>query len=244
MPKASDWTREIMADHVSLKEAAEIFRTSYDTLNRRISDGLMPEAVKVGSGRGKWLIRSDDLRAIADRENWALDLRQEPATLDAQASPEALPYALAEAVREALGLDSTFKTERDRTEQLREYAHQLALEKATLVAETSAAATMAESTIRGLEAAREATRRRLDQMVSDLEQERSERSRGVADLAAVKASLTRTEAILETERTAADRERARLVTAEQRLIDQTEDLAAAHQAMGWWGRRRYKNLRT
>ena len=58
---------------VTLKDAADRFGVSYDTLRRRVSDGQMPEAIKVD---GVTHLPEALLTQISEREGWQiLDLR-------------------------------------------------------------------------------------------------------------------------------------------------------------------------
>ena len=61
----------LRSDQMGLREAAEYFGVSVDTLRRRIKDELLPEAELVAGQFGNtWVLPSEELDAIGEREGW------------------------------------------------------------------------------------------------------------------------------------------------------------------------------
>ncbi len=64
----------IAADHIGLREAAEMFGVSVDTLRRRIRDNQLDEAQLVqGPFGATWVLPRSLLAAIAAREHWEIE---------------------------------------------------------------------------------------------------------------------------------------------------------------------------
>ncbi len=73
---------KISADQIGLRDAAEVFGVSIDTLRRRIRDNQLDEALLVqGPFGATWVLPRDALTEIAAREQWEL--------MDAEVSREA-----------------------------------------------------------------------------------------------------------------------------------------------------------
>ncbi len=74
----------ISADQIGLREAADMFGVSVDTLRRRIRDNQLDEAQLVqGPFGATWVLPSESLAVIAARENWEVgEERVERAPLD------------------------------------------------------------------------------------------------------------------------------------------------------------------
>ena len=69
---------------VALRDASELLGVSLTQLKQRIEDGRLPEAVK--DGNGSFVIDRAQLGAIAQREGWVIDLRDEGAPASAEFS--------------------------------------------------------------------------------------------------------------------------------------------------------------
>ncbi len=81
LPSLGDMTK-ISADQIGLRDAAEVFGVSIDTLRRRIRDNQLDEALLVqGPFGATWVLPRNSLTEIAAREQWEL--------LDVEVSREA-----------------------------------------------------------------------------------------------------------------------------------------------------------
>ncbi len=78
----------IAVDQIGLRDAADVFGVSIDTLRRRIRDNQMDEALLVqGPFGATWVLPRAEIGAIAEREGWSLD------EMDGLEESEAAPSA-------------------------------------------------------------------------------------------------------------------------------------------------------
>lgn len=78
----------IAADHIGLREAAEMFGVSVDTLRRRIRDNQLDEAQLVqGPFGATWVLPRSSLAAIAVREHWDIETDSAGSGVSREAGP-------------------------------------------------------------------------------------------------------------------------------------------------------------
>jgi len=194
-----------VGESLSLREAAEVFGVSVDTLRRRIKDDRLPEVESVqGQYGSEYRLPISSLKAVSEREGWAIGVVDADSTAaDPMQTPaQAVGIGIPEEILDRL-----------------------------LAAEGSAAGSAAElnaaqDRLRGLEA-------QLHQARNDLEHERSESERLRADLA--ESAKTEAVATARTEEVKAriadlEREVARATENQAELELARETSAAATQA--------------
>ncbi|MCP4227436.1 MAG: hypothetical protein GY773_29170 [Actinomycetia bacterium] len=167
------------ADLLEIDHAAEAFGVSRETLLQRLDGGGLPEAVKQDGG---WTVPTEALNAIAEREGWALDLTSSSPPRKLAARPEKLDHYVNEsmAAHAAVVLAKTQATAA--RAEARDLARQLTHLTSELEAETEArrqaaeALSTAEKAQAVLERDRAVADGRADELRSQIEQERVERS--------------------------------------------------------------------
>ena len=202
---------------VALYEAAELLGVSVNQLNRRIDAGDLPEATETESGA--FVIDFDELEAIADREGWIIDLRES----GDEPSPE-----FSEMLEGMLGLGQQLITETS--------ARQVAEAELERANDDLLAARHKSLELEGVIEELEAENVRVGKDLQD-----SQATTLVSDALAKE----RFETILDLQ---AGIEQARLD--HQLELDHHRELEgdlhdrieAAQASMGWWSRRRYRNL--
>ncbi len=202
---------------VALHEAADLLGVSVDQLNRRIEAGNLPEATETESGA--FVIEFDELEAIADREDWIIDLRE----AGDQPSPE-----FSEMLEQLLGVSQQLITETS----MRKVA-EAGLERANEDLEVARCKSVElEGVIEELEAENVRTGKDLEdalatgQVNGALSKERFET---ILDLqAGVEQSRLDHQTELEHHR--------------HQQRDLRDRIEAAQASMGWWSRRRYRKF--
>ena len=167
------------AELLEIDHAAEAFGVSKETLLRRLDGGGLPEAVRQN---GNWSLPTGALNAIAEREGWPLDLTTDNPTRKLAARPEKLDHYVNEtmAAHAAVVLAKTQATAaraeaRDLNQHVMDLTNEL---EAEMEARQKALAdlSVAEKAQAVLERDRAVADARADELRSQLEQERVERS--------------------------------------------------------------------
>jgi hypothetical protein len=257
----------ILRETLGLREAAEHFGVSVDTLRRRIKDDVMPEAFKAeGKFGSTWVVPLEAMAEIADRERWALQMPgPEPEATDtdsdlvfasdgasaqgrAQGSAQALDMAVhsgANGVPVGTVLDAPPPIELENA--LGTSGENLDWVERLLAAETRATASETRFEVMETEAA--SSQRRIEQLTNDLEHERAELRRLKTDLANEEKAKAVAQARTDELRGQLKQDRldleARIGVAQgeaQAQLVRADSLQAslgdAHAAMGWWSKRR------
>jgi hypothetical protein len=198
----------IPRETLGLREAAEHFGVSVDTLRRRIKDDAMPEAFKAeGKFGSTWVVPLEAMADIADRERWALQLPSQQASTPPSPSPDVIPavaegsaHGIAQALPNApdasaytlpshlpsgdtampsvMVAAAPTEIRLDSAPVIRE--ENLEWVERLLAAETRAAG--AETRLHAMETEEQAAERRIAQLTRDLEHERAELRRLRTDL--------------------------------------------------------------
>ncbi len=256
----------IPRETLGLREAAEHFGVSVDTLRRRIKDDALPEAFKAeGKFGSTWVMPLDAMADIADRERWVLQLPSDDASTPPPPSPDvnldapppsadtlpsplhtgatAMPSVMLADPPTELHLDLTPVTKQENLEWV----------ERLLAAETRA--TGAETRLQAMETEAQASERRITQLTRDLEHERAELRRLRTDLSNEEKAKAVAQARTDEVRGQLKRDR---VDLEERIgVAQGEaeahlaradslhaSLGDAHAAMGWWSKRRLSKTAT
>ena len=225
---------------VGLNEAAAIFDVSVDTLRRRIKSNQMPEAIKSDGKYGAtYTLAMSNHSAIAERENWVLNLD----AIEAQSSPNANPQqsryleelterviaAETSAQGNAMQLNERTK-ERDQARSDLEHERAGHEQTTTELTETNKAKAVAEARVEELRnQVNQATQDRdsLGDKYSQLEKSSAESLSALStDLDSVRSDLEN--AHEQTKATAGERD------------ELVVKLAEAEASMGWWTRRKYQ----
>lgn len=223
---------EHTADHLTLREAAARFGVSVRTLHRRLADGGLPEAVKVDMAHGPaWVIPMTEVEVIAQREGWVIDLTD--ATTNDSGNGGVSPDMLRKL------LETRTSDAEEKTAALVDAAKSAG---AAQVAEMKAKLDVAEAAVATAKEKTETEIRRVQQLAADLDHERAEVSRQVAEVSRLTAALAAAEARAQSTqqlvvRADADavRERERADVAEARAAE-----AERVAVMGWRERRRWR----
>ena len=244
-------------DMLGLREAADAFGVSVDTLRRRIRSGDLPEATKAeGKFGSTWLVPINDMALIAERERWALRINPDSGEAEASARPPAYAQGAAQPSAAPAQPPSSgpagVMTDGIPMTPPNWAAPALSSENLDWVERLLAAesrATGAEAKVETLTGEALATERRLTQMTGDLEHERSEVRRLRIDLTNEEKARAVSEARNDELRKQLERERTDSVTRidlvreeayanAQRAEALASELGHAHASMGWWSRRR------
>jgi hypothetical protein len=167
------------ADLLEIDHAAEAFGVSKETLLRRLDGGGLPEAVRQN---GNWSVPAGALSAIAKREGWPLDLTTDSPSRKLVTRPEKLHHYANEtmAAHAAVVLAKTQATAaraeaRDLNHQLTELTDELEAEMQARL-QAMEALSVSEKAQAVLERDRAVADARADELRTQLEQERVERS--------------------------------------------------------------------
>lgn len=253
----------IPRETLGLREAAEHFGVSVDTLRRRIKDDAMPEAFKAeGKFGSTWVVPLKAMADIADRERWVLQLPgDEPQPAErisdtpgnagqGAAHPVAQPLTNPmpsgdTGVPAVMVLETSDAVQVASAPAIRE--ENLEWVERLLAAETRA--TGAETRLQTMESEAVATERRIGQLTRDLEHERAELRRLRTDLSNEEKAKAVAQARTDEVRGQLKRDRldleARIGVAQgeaethlARAESLQLSLGDAHAAMGWWSKRR------
>jgi hypothetical protein len=167
------------ADLLEIQDAAEAFGVSEELLMQRLDNGDLPEAVERDGG---WSVPTAAMSTIAEREGWPLDLTGSPGSARLTPAPEQLDRYVNEtmAAHAAVVLAKTQATAA--RAEARDLSHQVTLLTEDLESEQTArerleaALSAAEKAQAVLERDRAVAEARADELRSQLEQERLERS--------------------------------------------------------------------
>ncbi len=218
---------------IGIREAAEAFGVSHDTLRRRIKDGKLPEADLVPGRHGDtYVLPMADLMQIADREGWVLDLTDEGLHMQAQGTAVDVDELLNRVIdaEGRLGQLPAMERERDQAQRERDQA------RSDLENERTERSRL-ETELAELNKTKAVAEALADERKNELERERSavveyqEQLETERELAAETAASHAAELVSMGDRA---------TQLEKESADRLSEAQKLKESMGWWSRRRYE----